>query len=138
MASFTDEIVVLYAGRVVEQGPTDKVLSPPFHPYTRLLISSVPEMRIGWLEDTMKKREMAAGIAKDVQITAKGCPFFNRCPMGIEGTCEQQNPPIRELDSGHQIACHRTIEDLEVAERETQLILHGYEKLGKDDQRPTA
>ena len=138
VASFTDEIVVLYAGRVVEQGPTDKVLSPPFHPYTRLLISSVPEMRIGWLEDTMKKREMAAGIAKDVEITAKGCPFFNRCPMGIEGTCEQQNPPIRELDSGHQIACHRTIEDLEVAERETQLILHGYEKLGKDDQRPTA
>jgi peptide/nickel transport system ATP-binding protein len=47
VASFADEIVVLYAGRVVEQGPTDEVLEPPFHPYTRLLISSVPEMRIG-------------------------------------------------------------------------------------------
>ena len=42
IASFADEIVVLYAGRVVEQGKTDHVLSPPYHPYTRLLISSVP------------------------------------------------------------------------------------------------
>ncbi|MDH3375873.1 MAG: ABC transporter ATP-binding protein, partial [Gammaproteobacteria bacterium] len=78
VASFADEIVVLYAGRVVEQGPTDEVLTPPFHPYTRLLISSVPELRIGWLEDTMQKREMAVGIAKGVEITAVGCPFYNR------------------------------------------------------------
>ena len=55
VSSFADEIVVLYAGRVVEQGPTDEVLEPPFHPYTRLLISSVPELRIGWLEDTMQR-----------------------------------------------------------------------------------
>ena len=50
VAAFADEIVVLYAGRIVEQGPVDEVLSPPFHPYTRLLISSVPEMKIGWLK----------------------------------------------------------------------------------------
>ena len=65
-----------------------KCLNHPFHPYTRLLISSVPEMRIGWLEDTMKKREMAVGIARGVEITAKGCPFYNRCPLAIEGTCQ--------------------------------------------------
>ncbi len=81
VASFADEIVVLYAGRVVEQGPTDEVLVPPFHPYTRLLISSVPEMRIGWLEDTMQKREMAVGISRGVEMTSVGCPFYNRCPF---------------------------------------------------------
>ena len=129
IASFADEIVVLYAGRVVEQGPTDEVLSPPFHPYTRLLISSVPELRIGWLEDTMQKREMAVGIAKDVEITAVGCPFYNRCPMGIEGTCEKQSPPIRVLENNHQIACHQTVEQLEEAERDTQKILRGHERL---------
>ena len=129
VASFADEIVVLYAGRVVEQGPTDEVLEPPFHPYTRLLISSVPELRIGWLEDTMQKREMAVGIAKGVEITAVGCPFFNRCPMGIDATCDRKNPPIRELENGHQIACHRTVEELAEAEQETQQILRGYEKL---------
>ncbi len=129
VASFADEIVVLYAGRVVEQGPTDEVLEPPFHPYTRLLISSVPELRIGWLEDTMQKREMAVGIAKGVEITAVGCPFYNRCPMGIEGTCDHRSPPIRELEGGHQISCHLTVEDLQEAEQHTQQILHGYEKL---------
>ena len=133
VASFADEIVVLYAGRVVEQGPTDEVLQPPFHPYTRLLISSVPEMRIGWLEDTMKKREMAVGIARGVEITAIGCPFYNRCPMGIEGTCDKQVPPRLFLDNGHEIDCHLSIEQLQEAEAESQKILLGYEKLGGEE-----
>jgi len=133
VASFADEIVVLYAGRVVEQGPTDEVLEPPFHPYTRLLISSVPEMRIGWLEDTMQKREMAVGIARGVEITKRGCPFFNRCPLAIEGTCDLQAPPVLELENGHQISCHISLDELIKTEHETQKILHGYEKLGDED-----
>jgi peptide/nickel transport system ATP-binding protein len=133
VSSFADEIVVLYAGRVVEQGPTDEVLEPPFHPYTRLLISSVPEMRIGWLEDTMQKREMAVGIARGVEITKRGCPFFNRCPLAIEGTCETHSPPTLRLGNGHEISCHLTLEQLQETERETQKILHGFEKLGEED-----
>jgi len=133
VASFADEIVVLYAGRVVEQGPTDEVLQPPFHPYTRLLISSVPEMRIGWLEDTMQKREMAVGIARGVEITKVGCPFYNRCPLAIEGTCDIKIPPVLELENGHQISCHISLDELISTEHETQKILHGFEKLGDDD-----
>ena len=133
VASFADEIVVLYAGRVVEQGPTDEVLEPPFHPYTRLLISSVPEMRIGWLEDTMKKREMAVGIAKGVEITAIGCPFYNRCPAGIENTCDKIVPPDLRLENGHVISCHLTLDQLLETEADTQKILLGYERIGKDD-----
>ncbi len=136
VASFADEIVVLYAGRVVEQGPTDEVLEPPFHPYTRLLISSVPELRIGWLEDTMQKREMAVGIARGVEITAIGCPFYNRCPLAIEGTCDTQNAPTLELENGHQIACHLSVEQLNEAERHAQQILHGFEKVGQDKPIP--
>lgn len=134
VASFADEIVVLYAGRVVEQGPTDEVLEPPFHPYTRLLISSVPEMRIGWLEETMKKREMAIGIARGVEITAIGCPFYNRCPMAIDGTCDTIVPPVVKFKNGHEITCHLTQEQLNQAEADTQKILRGYEKLGDDEQ----
>jgi len=133
VSSFADEIVVLYAGRVVEQGPTDEVLQPPFHPYTRLLISSVPEMRIGWLEDTMQKREMAVGIARGVEITKVGCPFYNRCPLAIEGTCDIKIPPDLELENGHQISCHISLAELISTEHETQKILHGFEKLGDDD-----
>ena len=128
VASFADEIVVLYAGRVVEQGPVDEVLAPPYHPYTRLLISSVPELRVGWLEDTMLKREMAVGIARGVEITDTGCPFFNRCPMAIDGTCDVDLAPIREPSPGHLIACHRTLEEIAEVEDAPQQILHGFEK----------
>lgn len=120
VSSFADEIVVLYAGRIVEQGPTDEVLEPPFHPYTRLLISSVPELRLGWLEDTMEKREMAVGISKGVEMTAIGCPFFNRCPSGMAGTCDVGTVPVRKLEDGHEIACHLTVNELETIEVKVQ------------------
>ncbi len=135
VASFADKIVVLYAGRVVEQGPTDSVLSPPFHPYTRLLITSVPELRIGWLEDTMQKREMAVGIARGVEITKVGCPFYNRCPMAIENTCDSEIPPVHEVSEQHFVACHHSVADLKEAEHHTQQILHGFEKVGEDDDK---
>ena len=108
IASFADEIVVLYAGRVVEQGPTDRVLSPPYHPYTRLLISSVPELRLGWLEEAMETQEAKAGIDRVVKLTEIGCPFFDRCPLAVEGTCDREDPPIRRLGEGHAIECHRS------------------------------
>ncbi len=128
VGSFADEIVVLYAGRIVEQGPVDEVLAPPYHPYTRLLISSVPEMRIGWLEDTMKKREMAVGIARGVEITDTGCPFYNRCPIAIDGTCNLENAPLQEPHPGHFISCHRSLEEIAKAENAPQQVLHGFEK----------
>ncbi len=130
IAAFADKMVVLYAGRVVEQGPVDLVMKPPYHPYTRLLITSVPELRIGWLEDTMQKREMAAGIARGVEITAIGCPFYNRCPMAIDGVCDVDTAPDREDTPGHIVACHLTIDELNEAAQEAQKILHGFEKAG--------
>ncbi|MCP4009781.1 MAG: ATP-binding cassette domain-containing protein, partial [Proteobacteria bacterium] len=130
IAAFADKMVVLYAGRVVEQGPVDLVMKPPYHPYTRLLITSVPELRIGWLEDTMQKREMAAGIARGVEITAIGCPFYNRCPMAIDGVCDVEVAPEREDTPGHIVACHLTIDELNDAAQEAQKILHGFEKAG--------
>ena len=106
VASFADQIVVLYAGRVVEQGPTNAVLSPPYHPYTRLLISSVPELRVGWLEETMETQEAQAGIDRVVTLTDKGCPFFDRCPRAMKGTCDEETPPVRSLTGSHSIECH--------------------------------
>ena len=56
VADFADEIVVMYQGRVVDKGPAQQVFSPPFHPYTELLLTSVPEMRQGWLEEVEQDR----------------------------------------------------------------------------------
>jgi peptide/nickel transport system ATP-binding protein len=135
VGSFADEIVVLYAGRVVEQGPVDEVLAPPYHPYTRLLISSVPELRVGWLEETMQKREMAVGIARGVEITDTGCPFFNRCPIAIDGVCDVDIAPVREPTKDHFIACHRTMEEISEAEAAPQQILHGFEKVDPEGDK---
>jgi peptide/nickel transport system ATP-binding protein len=112
VAAFADRIVVLYAGRIVEQGPTSRVLSPPFHPYTKLLLSSVPELRQGWLEDITATEEARSGIAKDVTVSSVGCSFTDRCPMSIKGVCNTQIPPIQRPVGGHEIACHREIVEL--------------------------
>lgn len=112
VASFADEIVVLYAGHVVEKGPAAAVLAPPFHPYTRLLIASVPELRVDWMETMLAKRNVKAGIARVVGATTGGCPFFDRCPMNIPGICDQLPAPPRQAASGHLIACHRELWEL--------------------------
>ena len=57
VASFADHIVVMYDGQVAEQAPTNHLLIPPHHPYTDLLIASVPEMRTGWLEEAIESRD---------------------------------------------------------------------------------
>ncbi|MGF1609355.1 MAG: ABC transporter ATP-binding protein [Kiloniellales bacterium] len=115
VASFADRIVVLYAGKVVESGTVDEVLAPPYHPYTRLLITSVPELSVGWLERSLQTREAAAGIARAVEIRAEGCPFFSRCPLAVPDLCDREAPPVREPSGSHRLACHRQLEALESA-----------------------
>ena len=105
VASIADQVVVLYAGRVAEQGPKSAVFEPPYHPYTRLLLSSIPEMRQGWLEDTLSTREAQAGIAREVKITEQGCPFAERCPVAVPDTCVRDHPPLQTADTGHTFAC---------------------------------
>jgi len=112
VAVFAKWIVVLYAGRVAEQGPTVSVLTPPYHPYTKLLLKSVPEMRQGWLEDVMQTRVAISGIARGVEILEIGCPFYNRCPMAIEDICNTQTPPVQQPLKNHDIVCHRQINEL--------------------------
>jgi len=112
VANIADQVVVLYAGRVAEQGSKSAVFQPPFHPYTRLLLSSVPEMRQGWLEETLSTREAKAGIAREVKITEQGCPFAERCPISIEDVCEGSRPPLQTTTSGHVYACQHSKEVL--------------------------
>jgi len=112
VASIADQVVVLYAGRVAEQGSKSAVFQPPFHPYTRLLLSSVPEMKQGWLEKTLATREAKAGIAREVKITERGCPFAERCPEAIPEICSNERPPLQTPASGHIFACQHSPEVL--------------------------
>ena len=112
VASIADQVVVLYAGRVAEQGSKLAVFQPPFHPYTQLLLSSVPEMKLDWLEKTLSTREARAGIAREVKITERGCPFVERCPEAIPDICVNDRPPLQTPSSGHLFACQHSPQDL--------------------------
>ena len=103
-----DRIVVMYLGRVMEQGTTDQVFSPPYHPYTEALLSAVP------IADTSikKKHIVLKGELPSPMNPPSGCPFQTRCPRKIGAICETTLPPVKEFDSGHSIMCHLPDEEL--------------------------
>ena len=112
VASFADRIVVLYAGRVAEQGPTKEVLSPPYHPYTRLLLGSVPELRTDWLDGVVASKTHLDHLSQSVDAGAVGCPFFSRCALAIENVCNRHDAPLCEVNTGHTISCHVELGEL--------------------------
>ena len=109
VASIADRVIVLYSGRVCEDGPIEKVFSPPFHPYTALLLSSVPELKQGWLEDHLDSRNgkiaQLAGNINDIQEKGK-CPFFPRCPVYDKNKCGNGLPEAKDFGNNHFIYCH--------------------------------
>ncbi len=108
-----DEIVVLYAGRKVESGSRQSLLAPPLHPYTDLLVSSVPELRRGWLEQIGAPRALPAiGAVSAEGKTPALCSFLNRCPVRIDGMCNLQPPKHVVMRDGKEILCHHTDEEL--------------------------
>jgi peptide/nickel transport system ATP-binding protein len=115
VASIADRVVVLYAGRVCEQGPAAAVFAPPHHPYTELLLSSVPTLRPGWLEEVLASRG-AAGGQSGMVARNRGCPFQLRCSLAIEQVCDREPPPPRRTPAGQTVHCHRELAELEAAQ----------------------
>lgn len=99
MAQFADLIGVMYAGRLVEFGPVDDVLSNPHHPYTRLLIASLPKL-------TTKGRLVGIpGLPPALLALPPGCSFAPRCPFAFD-RCETEVPPSQEAGPTRNVACH--------------------------------
>ena len=100
--AFCDEMLVLYSGRVVETCSKAAFSTPVHHPYTELLIDSVPALDPGWL--AMLGERHAPAIA-DTPADEALCPFLARCPVAIAGTCDSQPPSLRET-AGMRLLCH--------------------------------
>jgi peptide/nickel transport system ATP-binding protein len=102
--SICDEVIVLYAGCKVESASRQALCASPLHPYTDLLVSSVPELRRGWLEQVGR-----AGSLPPVGASSQAphlCSFLQRCPVRIDGKCNV-TPPSRIVSSnGKEILCH--------------------------------
>jgi len=104
-----DRVVVMYLGHIVEQGTTDEVFAPPYHPYTEALLSAVP------IADTSieKKRIILEGNLPSVVDPPKGCAFNTRCPRKLGDICHTELPANVEASPGHFIACHISLAELE-------------------------
>jgi peptide/nickel transport system ATP-binding protein len=105
--SVCDEVMVLYSGQTVETGSRESIETAPWHPYSELLISSVPELRPGWLEEVSAAPDAVTPVAGK-----PACAFFPRCAVRMAGMCDTTPPPVRRLAKGADILCHRTEEEL--------------------------
>ncbi len=97
---FTDRIAVMYLGRIVEIGPTRRVLSQPQHPYTRALLSVIPMPN----PRLRRQRIILGGETPNPVDLPSGCRFHPRCPMAKE-RCREIDPGLVPLGDGHQAAC---------------------------------
>ena len=116
VASIANRVAVMYAGRIVDTGLTREVFAPPHHPYTQLLIASVPALRQGWLEEAIGSREAEAGMRSNVMLHDRPCPFRLRCPVAIPGRCDAEPAPRRDMGRSHAVYCQHTEADLLAAQ----------------------
>jgi peptide/nickel transport system ATP-binding protein len=106
--SIAQRVGVLYRGELVELGSVEEVYSPPFHPYTHMLLSAVPDIEVG--------HKLSSAIRLDATPSgarAQGaCPFTDRCPWKLGRICEEVQPPWRFSSETHAVRCHIALGDL--------------------------
>lgn len=95
----SDRIAVMYLGRIVEVGPTEQVFNNPSHPYTKLLLSSVPKMTSG-----SQISSAPSGELQSIKSALVGCRFRGRCPVAIDA-CATADPDLKLVKGTHQAAC---------------------------------
>lgn len=106
LAGFADRVLVLYAGRIVEQGPAKEVLTSPKHPYTRALLQSTPVFPESLGNARKKKLPAIPGDSRPSSLPRNGCPFEPRCPERME-ICTSVEPGWVSLKEGHLVSCFK-------------------------------
>ena len=94
-----DETMVLYAGQMMEKAPSDELMREPAHPYTRLLLSAVPD------PTRAKRRVEARGEIATMINPRPGCRFAPRCPLAMT-ICQRRTPEVTEVRPGHWVRCY--------------------------------
>jgi peptide/nickel transport system ATP-binding protein len=109
----SDRIAVLYLGRLQEVGPAETVFSAPHHPYTEALLSAVPTV-----EGEERPRIRLEGEIPSAADPPSGCVFHTRCPRYLGAICEEQEPPLAEVEPGHFLRCHIPVDELRLVQAE--------------------
>jgi peptide/nickel transport system ATP-binding protein len=102
-----DRIAVLYLGRLMEVGAAERVFDGPHHPYTEALLSAVPTM-----EGEERPRIRLEGDIPSAADPPSGCVFHTRCPRRVGEICDTEEPPLAEVEPGHFMRCHISIDEL--------------------------
>ena len=97
-----DNIGVMYLGKIVESGSRSQIFSRPAHPYTRALLSAIPEIN----PDKRREQIIIKGDLPPPGSLKNGCPFFSRCEMAHE-SCETNKQELKAVEEGHFVACQR-------------------------------
>ena len=105
VAGMTDKIIVMYAGKVFEQAPTDELFATPANPYTKGLLKSVPDPA----HEEGAELYQIPGLPPDVAHLPPGCPFAPRCERAEE-ICRAQYPPFVQINADHYSLCHFALE----------------------------
>jgi oligopeptide/dipeptide ABC transporter ATP-binding protein len=105
-AAYTDDVIVMYAGGIVEQAPTRQLFSHVRMPYTRALLEAVPRLD----RPAHSPLPVIGGRPPDPGAPQAGCPFAPRCPRARE-RCREDAPPLAEREPGHHWACWFPCED---------------------------
>jgi len=102
VAETAQRVAVMYAGKIVEEAPVERLFAQPSHPYTQGLIRSIPRIDLA----AMRKRrlESIAGAVPSPLDPLPGCRFAPRCPFA-RADCLEAIPPLREIAPGHKVAC---------------------------------
>ncbi len=129
VAEFADEIVVMYAGKVVERAETDSLFAQPKHPYTRGLLASLPTAASGASE--RRRLPTIPGVVPDLRELPRGCRFQDRCDVAVE-RCGRSEPALRNVGA-HQVACFEVPEGSETVEASTHLAQHRSASKGESD-----
>lgn len=99
-----DTILIMYAGKLAEKATTEVVINEPQHPYTKMLISSLPEVGVTYSEKRLKG---IPGKPPFLLDPPTGCRFRDRCPVAFDKCVEE--PPFEEIANGHSVACWKVV-----------------------------
>ena len=100
VAQIAQRIIVMYAGRIMEVGPTGEVIDDPQHPYTQALLQAMPTITVTRGQRLLEIK----GQIPDLADVPPGCPFHPRCPS-VMGECSLKIPPLMETAKGRNVAC---------------------------------
>lgn len=99
LAEISDRVAIMYAGKIVEIGDSEKIYYEPAHPYTQKLLASIPR-----LHEDVERLEFIPGQPPNLIHPPSGCRFHPRCPYAMD-VCREQVPELKEIDKDHYAAC---------------------------------